>query len=258
MPAAAIRQLNNILTPRQPRDAFCLFLPGLVPEATRTQMDNTPKPSPQLLPAPPPPTPTTLDLGPDGSSNEYYPDNINNNTFLINSSANVLKPSVRRSSVGSKLAGGSTLFPTPSSVVVGDVRFPSLVERTCDVILKYRNHSCIDFSESLIKLLPFNLVDTMFQRLIARGEMTDALFLALLRPRDRGRLQLRGCNYLRKSVLRQAIFHCHQLVSLDVGRCYQVNNNVLRAVLQNTPKLKVCMRSRPVLPRYLPPPLRSS
>ena len=71
-------------------------------------------------------------------------------------------------------------------------------------------------------------------------------FLVLLRPRDRGRLQLRGCNYLRKSVLRQAIFHCHQLVSLDVGRCYQVNNNVLRAVLQNTPKLKVCMRSRPV------------
>ena len=66
-------------------------------------------------------------------------------------------------------------------------------------------------SEDILKMLPFNLIDTMFQRLISRGEMTDALFLALLRPRDRGKLYLRGCHYLRKSVLRQAIFYCHQL-----------------------------------------------
>ena len=206
---------------------------------------NTPRPSPHLLPAPPPPTPTTLDLldHQSGSVGSLYPDNINNNAFLVadNISSNVLSASSLlmqgSTSTSPSTAASSSLL---SNLVVGDIQFPTLVERTCDVILKQRNHPCINFSEDIIKMLPFNLIDIMFQRLISRGEMTDALFLALLRPRDRGKLYLRGCHYLRKSVLRQAIFYCHHLVSLDLGQCYQVNNNVLRAVLQNTPKLKVC------------------
>jgi hypothetical protein len=174
---------------------------------------TTPKPSPHLLPAPPPPTPIAIDLLSSTSLLHHDSNSASTNT-------------------------SSSLFSLSSNLVVGDIRFPSLVERACDVILKQRNHPSIGFSEDIIKLLPFNLIDIMFQRLIARGEMTDALFLALLRPRDRGKLHLRGCHYLRKSVLRQAIFYCHRLVSLDLGQCYQVNNNVLRAVLQNTPKLK--------------------
>ncbi len=176
---------------------------------------TTPKPSPHLLPAPPPPTPIAIDLLSSTSLLHHDSNSASTNT-------------------------SSSLFSLSSNLVVGDIRFPSLVERACDVILKQRNHPSIGFSEDIIKLVPFNLIDIMFQRLIARGEMTDALFLALLRPRDRGKLHLRGCHYLRKSVLRQAIFYCHRLVSLDLGQCYQVNNNVLRAVLQNTPKLKVC------------------
>lgn len=168
-------------------------------------LDDTP-PTPTFLPAPPPPTPTRNEAvdSPGGA-------------FFLSC--------VDRKACMSYNDGAGT----------------TLVEQTCDLILRDRNHPAIDLSNNVRKL-PFDLVNIMFNRLVARNQLTDALCLMLLRPRLRSELHIRACHYLRKSVIRQALFHCHQLTSLDLGQCTQVNNIVLRAALQASPSLKVCMR----------------
>jgi hypothetical protein len=107
-----------------------------------------------------------------------------------------------------------------------------------DICIDHILHRPIKLSYSDFQRLPEMLLNKLLNEFLRKNLLTDSIILKSL-TKKRTRIQLRGMNWLKRSVFREIPRMCPNLRDLRVEGCKQVTNIFLRSVLENCHFLNV-------------------